>query len=147
MVCFKLKMICCCLLWLSSYLFLHLLCVCVRSVILLTLATRFFCCLVTEIFHGCKSTNRGGDFYACFHTFQLIVWGGIFFTVSFLLSEQICAIACKCCSDCHFKHFIGFRNSDCMQLFFVCTLVVLSISITGGKLECVQNFNLINSLG
>lgn len=52
------------------------------------------------------------------------------------------SIRCYCLystrsSDCHFKHFIGFRNSYCFHL-----LSILSINISiEGKFECVQIFN------
>lgn len=119
MVCFKLKMICCCLFYdcqllvssFTLFVCLHVhMHACVRFYFVdIVYHFRYrlfsFCCVFSlRMQWGRKRERKKEIFHACLHTFQLIVWGGIEFMLLFcfflqhtpfrsftffLLSEQI----------------------------------------------------------
>lgn len=147
MVCFKLKMICCCLLWLPVACFfiytrrerVHL--ICCWHCPPFSLQIFFFFFLFTPIaemgkegffLHAYTHFNWSfevvpkllASFFlrsACFPVQSFTFYRVRFFrSLPFSLFRVYTSIAWKCCSDCHFKHFIGFRNSDWMQSVCFC---------------------------
>lgn len=120
----------------AGCLLLHLRCVCMCmrtfAIILLTLST--IC--VTDFFpvlHCFTLRLQLGKKRFLLHAYTHFNWSFevvpnysrlfcaqsfSFYRVRCFLSPVSTSIAWKCCSDCHFEHFIGFRNSDCMQTPF-----------------------------